>query len=338
MRILLFLPVFLLAVGSVAWVHDDVETTFEVVILESLDENTARDVVPVFEAELDARLLADRRRAHFIRAHVPPGGPLPLPQGYRLVDADLVVSFGKAAAEHGDQALRGTATPHLFAYLPRDLALSLSEVRAGEGRSPATGITGHLPRGAAFAIARQLLASRNGAPLNIGILYRANSDSSFSAMRLAAEAAASHDFVALPFSIASDADTASLLGAVGDAAAAAAASELEVDAFWLAMDAAAPLDLVVRTIETRTGHPVVYAPSEAAVAAGALMALAPEPLATAREAAALAKRLLDGAVPADLPLRAPHRVDLSLNLETADDLGIVPSHQLMELARGRLFR
>lgn len=336
LRIFLLVPVLLLVVGIVAWEHDDIGPMLEVVVLESLDDNTARDVLPVFETELDSRLLADRRRASFIRVRVSPGSPLSLPVGYRLVDADLVVSFGKTAAERGSLALGGAATPHLFAYLPRDLEVSLSEVRAGDDRSPATGITGHLPRGAAFAIARQLLASRNGSPLTIGILYRASAESAFSTLRPATEAA-SHDFVAVPFSLAASADTAALLGAVGDAAA-AAASDLSVDAFWLAVDAAAPLDLLVRTIETRTGRPVIYAPSEAAVAAGALMSLAPEPHSTAREAAALAERLLAGAAPADLPLRAPHRVDLSLNLETADSLGIVPGHQLMELARGRLFR
>lgn len=338
MRFFLFLPVLLSAVGVVAWVHDEVEVLFEVVILESLDVNTARDVLSAFEAELDARLIADQRRGRFLRVRVPPGGPLLLPAGYRLVDADLVVSFGRAAAEQGSRALAGAVTPHLFAYLPRDLELSLSEVRDGDGRSPATGITGHLPRGAAFAIARQLLASRSGSPLTIGILYRADSSNALGTLRHSAEVAASHDFVALPFTMATGADTAALLQTVGDAAAAAAAGEVAIDAFWLAVDAAAPLDLLVRAIETRTGRPVVYAPSEAAVAAGALMSLAPEPLGTAREAAALAKRLLDGAAPADLPLRAPHRVDLSLNLETADSLGIVPGHQLLELARGRLFR
>gem|GEM_PF-2451985 len=338
MRIFLLVPVLLLVVGTVAWEHEATEPPFDVVVLESLDDDTARDVLSVFEGELDARLLADRRRADFLRVRVSAGVPLSLPAGYRLVDADLVVSFGKAAAEQGSLALGGAATPHLFAYLPRDLEVSLSEVRAGDSRSPATGITGHPPRGAAFAIARQLFASRGGTPLTIGILYRANGDSTFNAMRRSAGGAASHDFVALPFVVAGDADTAALLGAVGDAAAAAAAGELSVDAFWLALDTAAPLDLLVRTIETRTGRPVVYAPSEAAVAAGALMSLAPDPRSTAREAAALAERLLAGATPADLPLRAPHRVDLSLNLETADSLGIVPSHQLMEFARGRLFR
>jgi hypothetical protein len=43
-------------------------------------------------------------------------------------------------------------------------------------------------------------------------------------------------------------------------------------------------------------------------------------------------------MPAELPVRAPRRVDLALILTTADTLGIVPSYELVELARGRLFR
>jgi ABC-type uncharacterized transport system substrate-binding protein len=126
----------------------------------------------------------------------------------------------------------------------------------------------------------------------------------------------------------------SVLAAVEDAAAGADG----VDAFWLAVDASGPLEAMVRAIARRTGRPVLYAPSEAAVAAGALMSLAPEPRSTAAEAAALAARLLNGTAPEGTRVRTPHRVDFSLNLTTADRLGIVPPHELVELARGRLFR
>ena len=338
MRVYLFFPVLPLVVGLLAWVQYDSETTLSVVILESLDAGTAAEVLPIFEAELTAHLAFDQRRARFAHLHVTPARPSTLPDLERLAAADLVVSFGTAAAERGSQALRGTATPHLFAYLPRDLALSLTNAATGEGRAPTTGITGQLPRGAAFAIAAQLLASRDAPPLRIGILHQTSPTNQTRTMRLLAEVANAPGFVSVPFTLPEDADTPAMLASVAAAAAEAARRELPVDAFWLALDAAAPLDLLVRAIERRTGRPVVYAPSEAAVAAGALMSLAPEPRSTAREAALLAKRLLDGATPADIPVRAPHRVDFSLNLETADALGIVPSHELMELARGRLFR
>jgi putative tryptophan/tyrosine transport system substrate-binding protein len=338
LRFYLFFPVLPLVVGLLAWVQYDSETTLSVVILESLDAGTAAEVLPIFEAELAAHLAFDQRRARFVHLHVIPARPSTLPDLERLATADLVVSFGTAAAEGGSPAPPDAATPPPFPSPPRDLALSLTNAATGEGRAPTTGITGQLPRGAAFAIAAELLASRDAPPLRIGILHQTSPTSQPRTMRLLAEVANAPGFVSVPFTLPEGADTPTMLASVAAAAAAAARRELPVDAFWLALDAAAPLDLLVRAIERRTGRPVVYAPSEAAVAAGALMSLAPEPRSTAREAALLAKRLLDGATPADIPVRAPHRVDFSLNLETADALGIVPSHELMELARGRLFR
>ena len=338
MRFFLFFPALPLVVGLIAWVQYDAETSVRVVILESLAAGMAGDVLPVFEAELAAQLAVDRRYARYVRISVAPNGRPTLPQMEHLAAADLVVSFGAAAAESGRRATHGTATPHLFAYLPRDLALSLTDQATGQGRAPTTGITGQLPSGAAFAIAGQLLASRHAPPLRIGLVHLAATSDSARTRQLLAEAALSPGFVSLPVVLPDAVDLGAMIEGVVAVAAEAVAGDLPVDAFWLALDATAPLEAMVRAIETRTGRPVVYAPSQAAVAAGALMSLAPEPRSTAREAALLAKRLLDGVAPADGPVRAPHPVDFSLNLETAAALGIVPSHELMELARGRLFR
>ncbi len=338
MRFHLFFPVLPLVVGLLAWAQFDAEAVLRVVILESLDADTASEVLPIFEAELDAQLAVDRRRVRFLRLHVSSSDLVPPLRRGRLADADLVVSFGSAAAASGSRALDGTATPHLFAYLPRELALLLTDAANAGGGAPTTGLTAQLPRGAAFAIANQLLASRNAPPLRIGIIHPSTSGQASSSTGPLAEAVVTPGFVAVPFTGSADDDAAVMVAQVTAAAAAAAASELAIDAFWLALDAAAPLAAMVQAIERHTGRPVVYAPSEAAVAAGALMSLAPEPRSTAREAASLAKQLLDGAAPLDVPVRAVRRVHFSLNLRTADTLGIVPSHELMELARGRLFR
>jgi ABC-type uncharacterized transport system substrate-binding protein len=112
----------------------------------------------------------------------------------------------------------------------------------------------------------------------------------------------------------------------------------KVDAFWLDSELAAPVDRLVQAIEQRTGRPVIFAPAEAGVTAGALMSLAPSPMSVANESARHALRILDGEVPASpLPL-TPFNIELALNLDTADRLGIVPPHELLELAHGRLFR
>lgn len=338
MRYFLVLPILPLVVGLLAWVHLDTDAALRVVILESLDAGTADDVLPIFEIELSGQLALDRRGARFEHIRVGPARAPRRPELDRLAGADLVVSFGTVAAETGNRALLGTAIPHLFAFVPRHLALTLTDEATRAERAPTTGLAGDLPRGAALAIASRLLASRDARSLNIGIVHRVRDPGSAQTRRVLAEAAETPGFVSVPFVVPEGSDVATIRDGVGAAAAEAALREPPVDAFWLALDATAPLDRLVRIIEQRTGLPVVYAPSEAAVAAGALMSLAPEPRSIAREAAVLAKQLLDGATPTDVPVRAPSRVDFSLNLETADALGIVAGHELMELARGHLFR
>ena len=338
MRIALFLPVLVVVGALVAWIHEESEVPLRIVILESLAGSTADAVVPAFKIALTGHLAVDNRLATFERFHVSTTGREPLRMREDLRSADLVVSFGAKAAETSRATLEGSTTPHLFAFVPRALALTLMTPAATPGDQPTTGISGQLPRGAAFAIADRLLASRSGDPLRIGLLHEVIGGSLETTMSLLANAVPAPGFVPIPFEVAPGPEPATLLSSVVTAAADAVAGAQRIEAFWLALEPSAPLDLVVQAIEAETGRPVIYAPSEAAVAAGALMSLAPEPRSTGQEAALLAMRLLDGAMSGELSLRAPHRVDFALNLETADTLGIIPPHELIELARGRLFR
>jgi hypothetical protein len=337
-RIGVFLPALAVAGTLAAWIHEDSGPALRIVVLESLASATANAVVPAFQTALAGHLQADRRMASIEHVHIAVADFEPLLLRDTLSGADLVVSFGALAAETARAALVGSTTPHLFAFVPRGLALALTTPPTGSVQPPITGIDGQLPRGAALALVDRLLASRSGAPLRIGILHQVISGSTEATTSLLADAVTAPGFVPIPFELEPRPEAAAMLSSVVAAAVSAVAGEQRVDAFWLALETTAPLDLLVQAIEVQTGRPVIYAPSEAAVAAGALMSLAPEPRSTGREAAALARRLLDGASASDIPLRAPHRVDFALNLETADALGIVPPHELLELARGRLFR
>jgi hypothetical protein len=337
LRIGFFLPVLAVAGALAASIHEDAGPALRIVVLESLASATANAVVPAFQTALTGHLQGDRRMASIEHIHIAVADLEPPLLRDALRGADLVVSFGALAAETARAALAGSTTPHLFAFVPRGLALALT-TPAGSVQPAITGIDGQLPRGAALALADRLLASRSGAPLRIGLLHQAIGGSTAATTSLLAVAVTAPGFVPIPFELEPGPEAAAMLSGVVAAAVDAVAGEPRVDAFWLALETTAPLDLLVQAIEVQTGRPVIYAPSEAAVAAGALMSLAPDPRSTGREAAALAKRLLDGAPVADIPLRAPHRVDFALNLETADALGIVPPHELLELARGRLFR
>lgn len=325
-------------VGLVAWAQRIDPVPIQVLILDSLAIAVATDVLPVFEAELRAELGATGHTVAYHRVRFgsePSRRPSQLSQ---LLHADLVVSFGASATEHASRALSGTATPHLFAFVPRQLAADMTTSARRSGASRSTGIAGQLQRGSAVTIATRLLATRPGSPLRIGVLYPLGRQELAPFAPTSANAQELARFVDVPFERSHDTSAEAVLASVVNAAAAAVSGQPSIDVFWIAFELAAPFDILVRAIEDRTGRPVLFAPTEAAVAAGALMSLAPEPVTTAREAAMLASQLLGGTAPAMLPTRSPSRVELALNLTTAEALDIVPPHELLELARGRLFR
>ena len=322
-------------VGLVAWAQRIDPVPLQVLILDSLAIAIETDVLPVFEAELRAELGATGHTVAYHRARFGPEATRRLSQ---LPHADLVVSFGAAATENASRALRGTTIPHLFAFVPRQLGTDVATRARDAGDPPPTGIAGQLQRGSAISIAARLLGTRPGLPLQIGLVYPLGGEGSSTTAAPTANDRALGRFIDVPFERSHHGSAEAVIAHVVDATASAVASEPSIDAFWVAVELTAPFDTLVRAIEGRTGRPVLFAPTEAAVAAGALMSMAPEPVTTAREAAMLASQLLSGTAPAMLPVRSPRRVELALNLTTAEALDIVPPHELLELARGRLFR
>ncbi len=77
--------------------------------------------------------------------------------------------------------------------------------------------------------------------------------------------------------------------------------------------------------------PAIY-PLRHYTSAGGLIAYGPEPMEIYRQAAAMVDRILKGARPADLPVQQPTNFELSINLKTANALGLTPPETVLALA------
>jgi putative ABC transport system substrate-binding protein len=93
---------------------------------------------------------------------------------------------------------------------------------------------------------------------------------------------------------------------------------------------ASNVDLIIRTA-ARYKLPAVYI-QRPFVIAGGLISYGPNFVDQYRRAAGYVDRILRGARPADLPVEAPTRYELAINLKTAKALGLTVPPSLLALA------
>jgi len=89
-------------------------------------------------------------------------------------------------------------------------------------------------------------------------------------------------------------------------------------------------DVIMRSAESQR-LPTVCALRQAA-AEGMLMSYGPDPSDIFRRSASYVDRILKGAKPADLPVQAPTKFELAINLKTAKTLGLTVSSTLLARA------
>jgi putative ABC transport system substrate-binding protein len=89
-------------------------------------------------------------------------------------------------------------------------------------------------------------------------------------------------------------------------------------------------DLII-ALATRQQLPTVYS-SRFFVTGGGLISYGPDPIDQYRRAAAYVDRILKGEKPADLPVQAPTKFELVINLKTAKALGLIVPPSLLATA------
>jgi putative ABC transport system substrate-binding protein len=89
-------------------------------------------------------------------------------------------------------------------------------------------------------------------------------------------------------------------------------------------------DLII-TLAARHTLPAVY-PNRSFVAAGGLVSYGPDFVDQYRRAASYVDRILKGEKPADMPVQAPTKYELVINLKTAKALGLEVPHTVLARA------
>jgi putative ABC transport system substrate-binding protein len=90
------------------------------------------------------------------------------------------------------------------------------------------------------------------------------------------------------------------------------------------------INLII-TLAARHRLPATY-PFRSFVAEGGLIGYGPGPIDTHRHAAGYVDRILKGEKPTDLPVQAPTKYELAINLKTAKALGLEIPPQLLARA------
>ena len=93
------------------------------------------------------------------------------------------------------------------------------------------------------------------------------------------------------------------------------------------------INLII-SLAARHRLPATY-PFRSFVADGGLIGYGPDPIDPHRQAAGYVDRILEGEKPADLPVQAPTKYELVINLKTANSANLFEHRQLLLARAGR---
>lgn len=91
-------------------------------------------------------------------------------------------------------------------------------------------------------------------------------------------------------------------------------------------------------IQLHAIKPIAYGVNIKAVKNGALFSVAPDPYQTGLEVAEIVKKVLEGKKPSEIAVTIPEKVSFSLNITTANKLGLLIPSDLLDLAGKNVYQ
>ncbi|HET9749074.1 MAG TPA: ABC transporter substrate-binding protein [Casimicrobiaceae bacterium] len=234
-------------------------------------------------------------------------------------DVDLIVAVGQAAALAASRATH--RIPIVFTSVGDAVAAGILADRTRPGGN-VTGISSLQSELAAKRL--QVLHSLAPAVRRVFVVHERSDPVGASIVRNAVDAAPALGLDVVVRDVDDDRDLVEILAQIGpgDALFAADDSRLRI-----------PVAVLERSLASRT--PAIFG-TALWVGHGGLISYGPDAYAEGVQAASLAARILGGTKPGDLPVEGAERIDLAVNLKTAERLGLVVPRRI--LLRADAFR
>ena len=234
-------------------------------------------------------------------------------------DVDLIVAVGQAAALAASRATH--RIPIVFTSVGDAVAAGILADRTRPGGN-VTGISSLQSELAAKRL--QVLHSLAPEVRRVFVVHERSDPVGASIVRNAVDAAPALGLDVVVRDVDDDRDLVEILAQIGpgDALFAADDSRLRI-----------PVAVLERSLASRT--PAIFG-TALWVGHGGLISYGPDAYAEGVQAASLAARILGGTKPGDLPVEGAERIDLAVNLKTAERLGLVVPRRI--LLRADAFR
>ena len=251
---------------------------------------------------------------------------------------DLVVTVATLASKAAQKVFENTDVPIVFMCVTDPVGAGLIEKIGVPTGTRITGKIHYIPAETKVTLVKKVVgAGSPGRPLRFGYIYT-DYPADVSDLARLTRANAGNDIVFLTRQIAYQpvaAHKKALLEQVREAVAFLAP---QIDFFWSPRGVLAVLPEYDRIMLSESSIPLIVGVTEESVRQGALLHITGDPESQGKDAAAICRAILNGADPGEIVPSLPGKIQFSVNLKTAADLKLAIPSDVLELARGRIYR